>query len=140
MTNMMNLFIFSLHMNEGIPFDLNEVPIHEDVVDEEGQIEENVVEPFVGQCFLSEEEALVFYQKYAKISRFSVRKGRFENKKGKNKGEKKRRDFFCHREGKPEAKVVDYSKKQRNRVATRYECMAIVRIKLRRMIFFRRNG
>ncbi|GJW27570.1 protein FAR1-related sequence 11 [Tanacetum coccineum] len=91
-----------------IPFDLNEVPIDEDVVDEEGQIEEeNVDEPFVGQCFLSEEEASIFYQKYAKISGFSVRKGRFENKKGENKGERKRRNFFCHRKGKPEDKLVD---------------------------------
>ncbi|GKD11152.1 protein FAR1-related sequence 11, partial [Tanacetum coccineum] len=121
-------------MKEGLPFDLNEVPIDEDVFDSEGQIEEeNVDEPFVGQCFLSEEEASVFYQKYTKISGFSVRKGRFENKKGENKGERKRRDFFCHREGKPRDKLVDYSKKQRNRVATRCECIAIMRIKLRKM-------
>ncbi|GKE31505.1 protein FAR1-related sequence 11 [Tanacetum coccineum] len=94
-------------MKEELPFDLNEVPIDEDVFDSEGQIEEeNVDEPFVGQCFLSEEEASIFYQKYAKISGFSVRKGRFENKKGENKGERKRRNFFCHREGKPGDKLL----------------------------------
>ncbi|GJY59977.1 protein FAR1-related sequence 11 [Tanacetum coccineum] len=48
-------------MKEGLPFDLNEVPIDEDVFDSDGQIEEeNVDEPFVGQCFLSEEEASMF--------------------------------------------------------------------------------
>ena len=48
--------------------DWNECPI-----DETGVIEkyedinsiENEFEPFVGQCFLSEEEALIFYKNYA---------------------------------------------------------------------------
>ncbi|KAL6543874.1 hypothetical protein OROGR_010371 [Orobanche gracilis] len=85
-------------------------------------------EPFVGQCFLSEEEALVFYQNFARKNGFSVRKGRFVNKKG----ERRRRDFFCHREGKPESKK-DYSKIPRNRGYTRCECKAHMRITLRRI-------
>ena len=53
----------------------------------------------------------------------------FENKNDV----KKRRDFFCHREGKPGTKVVDYSKQQRNRGSTRCECKAYMRIKLKRI-------
>ncbi|PWA76481.1 protein FAR1-RELATED SEQUENCE 11 [Artemisia annua] len=62
---------------------------------------------------------------------FSVRYGRFENKK--KTGEKKRHDFFCHREGFLEGKVVDYSKKQRNRGSSRCGCKAHMRIKLKRI-------
>ena len=43
---------------------------------------ENCFEPFIGQCFLSEEEAFKFYENYAKRSGFSIRKGRFVNKNG----------------------------------------------------------
>ncbi|PWA87446.1 protein FAR1-RELATED SEQUENCE 11 [Artemisia annua] len=100
-----------------LPFDLNEVPIEENIVDKDIDKNEKIDEPFVGQCFLSEEEALVFYKKYARMKGFSVRKGRFENKNGV----KKWRDLFCHREGKQESKDVDYSKQQRNRGSSRYE-------------------
>ena len=80
-----------------------------DAIDEAGHNEkEYFVEPFVGQCFLCEEEALTFYQKYARMNGFSVRKGRFENKKAENKGERKIRDLFFHCEGKPDVKLVDY--------------------------------
>ncbi|GKB94281.1 protein FAR1-related sequence 11, partial [Tanacetum coccineum] len=83
-------------MREQLAFDLNEIPVEEDAESHK----EIFDTPFIGQCFLSEEEAFLFYQKYAKMNEFSVRYGRFENKK--KTGEKKRRDFFCHREGTPE--------------------------------------
>nr|GFB87063.1 protein FAR1-related sequence 11 [Tanacetum cinerariifolium] len=111
------------------PFDLNEVPMEDNIVDEYIDGKDNIDEPFVSQCFLSEEEAFVFYVKYARMKRFSVRKGRFENKNGV----KKRRDFFCHRQGKAETKVVNYSKLQRNRGSSRCECKAYMRIKLKRI-------
>ena len=57
-----------------LPFDLNEVPMEENIVDEDIDEKENIDEPFVGQCFLSEEEAFVFYVKYARKKGFSVRK------------------------------------------------------------------
>ncbi|PWA58281.1 protein FAR1-RELATED SEQUENCE 11 [Artemisia annua] len=69
-------------MNEGFHFDLNEVPmdedllmVQEDAIDEAGHNEkEYVVESFVCQCFLSEEEALAFYQKYARMNVFPFEK------------------------------------------------------------------
>ncbi|XP_071708901.1 protein FAR1-RELATED SEQUENCE 11-like [Rutidosis leptorrhynchoides] len=104
--------------------DLNELPLEENSLDiekegcnieEEGECKSlDLDEPLVGQCFLSEEEAFAFYQNYAKRNGFAIRKGRFVNKNG----EKSRRDFFCHREGKPKVKMVDYSKQQRNRGCT----------------------
>jgi hypothetical protein len=54
---------------------------------------ENCFESFIGQWFLSEEEAFKFYENYAKRSGFSIRKGRFVNKNGIMH----RRDLFCHR-------------------------------------------
>ncbi|KAL4584029.1 hypothetical protein LXL04_008619 [Taraxacum kok-saghyz] len=60
-------------MQRHILLDLNKLP-----VEEHGQVNNAIPEePFVGQCFLSEEEALVFYQSYARKNGFSVRKGRF---------------------------------------------------------------
>ncbi|XP_071695857.1 protein FAR1-RELATED SEQUENCE 11-like [Rutidosis leptorrhynchoides] len=116
--------------------DLNEIPLEEVTEEERSLIEEEVdtnvldlEKSFVGQCFLSEEEAFIFYKNYARINGFSVRKGRFDNKSGK----KNRRDFVCHREGHPRVKLVDYSKKQRNRGSTRCDCKAHMRIKLRRI-------
>ncbi|XP_071729218.1 protein FAR1-RELATED SEQUENCE 11-like [Rutidosis leptorrhynchoides] len=121
-------------------FDLNQTPTEtytsSNIDESEITFDKNVTsmneivyEPFVGQCFLSEEEAFVFYQKFAKENGFSVRKGRFDNKNG----EKRRRDFFCHREGKPVPKIVDHSKQQRNRGTTKCECKAHMRIKLRKI-------
>ena len=66
---------------------------------------ENEFEPFVGQCFLSEEEVFIFYKNYANRYGFTIRKGT------KN-GENVRRDFFCHREGRQQLKRVDSSKEQ----------------------------
>ncbi|XP_071689185.1 protein FAR1-RELATED SEQUENCE 11-like [Rutidosis leptorrhynchoides] len=119
--------------------DLNEIPLEESPLDiekdgcnieEEGECKSlDLDEPFVGQCFLSEEEAFVFYQNYAKRNGFAIRKGRFVNKNG----EKSRRDFFCHREGKSKVKMVDYSKQQRNRGSTVGECKAHMCISLRRI-------
>ncbi|KAM7527895.1 hypothetical protein LguiB_031305 [Lonicera macranthoides] len=75
---------------------------------------EKDIEPCVGQCFSSEEEAFIFYQKYANSHGFVVRRGRFINKNG----EEKRHDFFCHREGRPSLKTIDPSENQRARIST----------------------
>ncbi|KAK1408334.1 hypothetical protein QVD17_40011 [Tagetes erecta] len=117
-------------MDTHILFDLNELPVEEeDAIEEQSKAKKTICEePFVGQCFLNEEEALVFYQNYARKNGFSVRKGRFVNKKG----ERKRRDFFCHREGKSEPKK-DNTKKTRTRGYVRCECKAHMRITLRRI-------
>ncbi|KAG5532103.1 hypothetical protein RHGRI_026649 [Rhododendron griersonianum] len=64
------------------------------------KLAENDFQPFPGHRFLSEEDAFVFYKK----------KGRFITKNG----EVKRRDFFCHCEGKTPSKIMDPSKEQRN--------------------------
>ena len=91
---------------------------------------ENNFEPFLGQSFSSEEEACKFYEIYAKRSGFSVRKGRFTT--SKKDGKVNRRDFFCHREGFPDKKIVDVNKNQRNRESTRCGCKASIRILLKR--------
>ena len=88
---------------------------------------ENEFEPFVGQCFLSEEEAFIFYN-YANQYGFTIRKCRFVTKNGENV----RRDFFCHREGRQQLKRLDSSKEQQNRISTRCECKAHLRITLRK--------
>ncbi|XP_074288924.1 protein FAR1-RELATED SEQUENCE 11-like [Silene latifolia] len=90
--------------------------------------DESIFEPFAGQCFLSEEEALKFYEKFARSRGFSVRKGRFINKKGKMM----RRDFFCHRQGFANEKFVEPTKEQRNRSSARCGCMAVMRITLKK--------
>ncbi|GKE82340.1 hypothetical protein Tco_1552340 [Tanacetum coccineum] len=79
-------------MEEMVSFDLNEVPVAENmmtveneeiIVDEDSCSEkENKCEPFVGQCFVTEEDAFIFYKNYARTKGFSIRKGRSENKKG----------------------------------------------------------
>ncbi|PWA56010.1 protein FAR1-RELATED SEQUENCE 11 [Artemisia annua] len=84
--------------------------------------------PFVGQYLLSAEEAFAFFQNFAKKNGFWIRYGRFENKNG----EKRRLDFFCHRQGKPNAKVVDYSKVQTNRTSSKCGCKVYMRITLKR--------
>ncbi|KAI5429436.1 hypothetical protein KIW84_034151 [Lathyrus oleraceus] len=89
--------------------------------------ESNIV-PFVGQIFLSEEEAFIFYKRYAYQHRFSVRKGRFI----KQNRIVSRRDFFCHREGRTSLKIIERSKEQRNRESTRCECKAHLRISLQK--------
>ncbi|CAL5191621.1 unnamed protein product [Lathyrus oleraceus] len=89
--------------------------------------ESNIV-PFVGQIFLSEEEAFIFYKRYAYQHGFSVRKGRFI----KQNGIVSRRDFFCHREGRTALKIIEPSKEQRNRESTRCECKAHLRISLQK--------
>ena len=55
-------------------------------IDETGVIEEyedmssieNEFEPFVGQCFLCEEEAFIFYKNYGNWNGFTIQKGRLE--------------------------------------------------------------
>ena len=89
-------------------------------------LEKYKFEPFVGQCFLSEEEAFIFYTTYASQHGFSIQKGRFVTKVK----EIVRRDFFCHQEGKPPLKFVDQSKEQRNRKSLKCRCKAHLRIAL----------
>ncbi|KAI5407870.1 hypothetical protein KIW84_053927 [Lathyrus oleraceus] len=89
--------------------------------------ESNIV-PFVGQIFLSEEEAFIFYKRYVYQHGFSVRKGRFI----KQNGIVSKRDFFCHREGRTSLKIIEPSKEQRNRESTRCECKAHLRISLQK--------
>ncbi|KAH7862138.1 hypothetical protein Vadar_000641 [Vaccinium darrowii] len=97
-------------------------------VSEDGKSIGNETEPFVGQCFPSEEEAFIFYKTYANRHGFSIRKGRFVNKNG----EIARRDFFCHREGKQPLKITKPSLQQRNRKSAKCECKAHLRIALRK--------
>lgn len=68
--------------------------------------------PFIGQIFLSEEEAFLFYKRYTYHHEFSIQKGRFVKKKDGIIG---RYDFFCHREGRISSKDIDSSKEQRRR-------------------------
>ena len=68
----------------------------------------NEFEPFIGQCFFSEEEAFIFYKNYANRNGFTIRKGRSEKKNG----EIGRRNFFCHWEGRQPLKMVDPSKEK----------------------------
>ncbi|KAJ8435292.1 hypothetical protein Cgig2_026384 [Carnegiea gigantea] len=91
------------------------------------QVEPNF-KPFVGQTFLSEKEALVFYQNFACLHGFSVRKDRIDKKDGKIV----RRDFFCHRGRTQPFKEINPTKGQRNRVSYKSNCNAHMRIKLRR--------
>ena len=126
-------------MHNKVSFDLNEIPtdldpinvdLNEIIFEKDEQIMQDALDkPFVGQYFLSEEEAFAFYQNFAKKNGFSIVHGRFNNNKN---GEKTRRDFFCHRQGKPKPKVVDYSKVQRNRTSSKCGCKAYMRITLRR--------
>ena len=69
---------------------------------------ENEFEPFVGQCFLSEEEVFIFYKNYANRYGFTIRKSCFVTKNGENV----RLDFFYHREGIQQLKRVYSSKEQ----------------------------
>ena len=64
--------------------DWNECPIDETGIIEEYEdinSTENEFEPFVGQCFLSEEEDFIFYKNYANRNGFTIRKGHSEKKK-----------------------------------------------------------
>ena len=67
----------------------------------------NEFEPFIGQCFFSEEEAFIFY-KLCKLKWFYNLKMSF----GEKNGEIGRHNFFCHREGRQPLKMVDPSKLQ----------------------------
>lgn len=125
-------------------FDLNEPPNDEEVMPFESifdfnensreidcsseDVVQNEFDPFIGQCFLSEEEAFVFFQKYAYRSGFCIRKTR-TNKKN---GEVRRVDFVCQCEGKPLLKLVDSSKEQRNRKSIRCGCKVRIRIALKK--------
>ena len=64
--------------------DWNECPIDEmGVIEEHEDINsiEIEFEPFVGQCFPSEEKAFIFYKNYANRYGFTIRKCRIEKKK-----------------------------------------------------------
>ena len=70
---------------------------------------ENEFEPFVGQCFLSEEETFIFYKKIKQIDMILQFKKVVLSQKN---GENVKRDFFCHREDRQQLKRVDSSKEQ----------------------------
>ncbi|KAL2894378.1 Protein FAR1-RELATED SEQUENCE 11 [Bienertia sinuspersici] len=100
-------------------FDLNEPPSNEENTDEfigqNGDDSIFLFTPFVGQTFLSEEEAWVFYHNYAPLHGFRIRKDRFQ----KQDGVITRRDFYCHRSRSQPLKEIDPNKEQRNRVSIR---------------------
>jgi len=67
--------------------DWNECPIDKvGVIEEHEDINsiENEFEPFVGQCFPSEEEAFIFYKNYANRYGFTIQKGHTKEKKRRN--------------------------------------------------------
>ena len=91
--------------------DWNECPIDEmGVIEEHEDINsiENEFEPFVGQCFPSEEKAFICYKNYA--NRYGYYSKKVIMRKKKKKGEIIRCDFFCHRQDKQPLKIVDPSK------------------------------
>ncbi|KAK9987564.1 hypothetical protein SO802_027803 [Lithocarpus litseifolius] len=101
----------------------NEYPMEEiGVIEENEDINsiENKFEPFVGQCFLGEEETFIFYKNYANRYGFTLRKGRFVTKNGENI---RRRQ---------QLKRVDSSKEQQNRIFTRCGCKAHLRVALQK--------
>ncbi|KAH7857174.1 hypothetical protein Vadar_009871 [Vaccinium darrowii] len=110
----------SMHCHEYI--ELNEFGKKKD------DLVENEIEPFIGRCFLSEEEAFICYKKYACANGFSIKKYRTDKKKG----EVKRRDYCCQYEGKAPLKLFDPSKEQRNRISVKCGCKARMRITLRK--------
>ena len=81
---------------------------------------ENEFEPFVGQCFPSEEGAFISYKNYANRYGFTNWKVCIEKKKG----EIVRCDFFCYRQGKQPRKIVDPSKEQWNKKSLKCGCKA----------------
>ncbi|KAH7845832.1 hypothetical protein Vadar_006568 [Vaccinium darrowii] len=110
----------SIHCHEYI--ELNEFGKKKD------DLVENEIEPFIGRCFLSEEEAFICYKKYASANGFSIKKYRTDKKKG----EVKSRDYCCQYEGKAPLKLFDPSKEQRNRISVKCGCKARMRITLRK--------
>ena len=94
-------------------------------------------ESFVGQTFLTEEEAWIFYHNYAHGNGFSITKDRTQKKEGKIV----RRDFFCHRGRNQPLKEIDLTKEQRNIVSLKCNSNAHIRIKCRRCNeIFSKNG
>ncbi|KAH7857854.1 hypothetical protein Vadar_017146 [Vaccinium darrowii] len=102
------------------------------VVNEFGKEKDDIggieFDPFIDQCFLSEEEAFIYYKKYASKNGFSIRIGRSE----KRNGEVKRYDFCCQCKRKAPLKLFDPSKEQRNRKSVRCRCKARMRVTLRK--------
>ncbi|XP_058218932.1 uncharacterized protein LOC131329669 isoform X3 [Rhododendron vialii] len=88
----------------------------------------NEFDPFIGQCFLSEEEAFICYKQYASRNGFSIRKDRTFKKNE----ELRRRDFCCQCHGKRPLKLLDPSKGQRNRKSIKCGCRARMRITWRK--------
>ncbi|XP_021757666.1 protein FAR1-RELATED SEQUENCE 11-like isoform X2 [Chenopodium quinoa] len=107
-----------------IEFTMLDVDLNEPLIEEEN----NDDEPFIGQTFESQEEAYVFYNKYAKQHGFVVRKDRSDTRHGRTI----RRDFYCHCGGKKPLKVVDFSKPQRNKESSKCDCKAHMRITLKK--------
>ncbi|KAJ8431011.1 hypothetical protein Cgig2_017189 [Carnegiea gigantea] len=101
-------------------FDLNEAPKDDD---DKAKESIDIFLPSIRQCFLSLEEAFLFYKNFARSRGFSVRKGRSENKNGV----KGRQDFFCSCEGRVPPKVVNPVVEQRNRDSHKCGCGSYMR-------------
>ncbi|CAA7396520.1 unnamed protein product [Spirodela intermedia] len=83
--------------------------------------------PFIGQRFLTHDDAYDFYREFARQCGFSIRRHRTEGKDGVGKG-LTRRYFVCHRAGNTPVKASNEAKPQRNRKSSRCGCQAYLRI------------
>lgn len=83
--------------------------------------------PYIGQRFVTHDDAYEFYSAFAKMSGFSIRRHRTEGKDGVGKG-LTRRYFVCHRAGNTPMKASNENKPQRNRKSSRCGCQAYLRI------------
>lgn len=83
--------------------------------------------PYIGQRFLTHDDAYDFYREFARQCGFSIRRHRTEGKDGVGKG-LTRRYFVCHRAGNTPVKAPSEAKPQRNRKSSRCGCQAYLRI------------
>ncbi|KAJ4807329.1 Protein FAR1-RELATED SEQUENCE 5 [Rhynchospora pubera] len=104
------------------------------IEDESNKVEESI-DIYVGKEFRSDEEAYNFYNLYALIKGFSIRK----NQRGTSRKGVSTLRFVCSKQGlsnrqKNEGKPMDCSTKQNTpekvRSATRTDCLAYMRVKL----------
>ncbi|XP_061345083.1 protein FAR1-RELATED SEQUENCE 5-like [Gastrolobium bilobum] len=90
--------------------------------------EENGYEPKIGMIFSSEDEAYKFYNEYAKLTGFTVRKAQYRTLAD---GTISQRIFVCGREGYRRLKDPSHVKKV-NRRETRTGCPAMICFKIER--------
>ncbi|PKU65558.1 protein FAR1-RELATED SEQUENCE 11 [Dendrobium catenatum] len=92
------------------------------------EVATNILPPYVGQSFHSDEEALEYYSNFARNNGFSVRRERSKGNPEHPMGVYKR-ELVCHRAGPPLPRKTDDVKRQRNRKASRCKCEAQMVIK-----------